>query len=54
MACMEHICFKCNWWFMDNTTRKLCPKCGTKIRSYFDEEADHHDTIEEESFESEE
>ena len=43
MACMEHHCTNptCNWSEMDNESHKACPKCSAKVRSYFDEQADH-------------
>lgn len=44
MACMEHHCmnFQCDWFEMDNELHDKCPKCGAKVRSYFDEENDHY------------
>jgi len=44
MACMEHHCLStsCGWYAFDNTRHKSCPWCGYLVRSYFDEEADHH------------
>lgn len=52
MACMEHQCtnHKCDYFEMNNETVKVCPKCGSKVISFFDEEGDHYpDPREEES-----
>lgn len=41
MSCMEHRCTKCDWFALDNKSHKVCPVCGEKVLSYFDEEGDH-------------
>lgn len=41
MACMEHRCTQCDWFEMDNESHKICPKCGAKVISYFDEQNDY-------------
>lgn len=53
MACMEHECtnLKCDWYEMNNSTVKTCPKCGAKVLSTFDEQFDHYP---DEAYQSEE
>ncbi len=48
MSCMEHICCRCEWVDLDNTCGpNVCPKCGSRVVSYSDEDhqgwSDHHD-----------
>lgn len=40
MACMEHVCFDCDWVTFDNKPTANCPFCGAKTRNYFDEPDD--------------
>lgn len=37
MACLEYACTKCNWLDFGNRAVNTCPKCGAKVRTYFDE-----------------
>jgi predicted nucleic acid-binding Zn-ribbon protein len=42
MACMEHKCTRhgCTYHDFNNETVKVCPLCGSKVISYFDEYPD--------------
>jgi len=43
MACMEHECGACGHTDMDNTTWKVCPKCGSRdVSNCWDEANDDH------------
>jgi hypothetical protein len=37
MACLELVCAACEWHDMSNKIIEACPKCGTKVRAFFDE-----------------
>ncbi len=42
MACLEHICTKCDWVTIDNDPHddRTCPDCGARILTFSDEAAD--------------
>lgn len=41
MACMDHDCGACGYFWMDNSVAVFCPKCGAAAPSnHFDEEPD--------------
>ena len=45
MACMTHLCTKCDWEGFDNHSAATCPLCGARCTNQFDEQGDddlHH------------
>jgi predicted nucleic acid-binding Zn-ribbon protein len=41
MACMTHLCIRCDNEWMNNKNSGICPKCGSwQVNSQFDEEGD--------------
>lgn len=37
MACMEHCCPECDFWTSNNERYYICPECGTRCVSTWDE-----------------
>lgn len=41
MACTENQCLSCDWFEFENLSRRKCPRCGGRVKAFFDEEGDH-------------
>jgi hypothetical protein len=37
MACMEYLCVKCGWADFGNAVIRICPLCGGRAVTFFDE-----------------
>lgn len=40
MACLENVCTRhsCGWGQFSNEVIKVCPRCGDRVISFFDED----------------
>ena len=50
MACVEHECLSavCGWYGATNTTVQVCPQCGGRTLSTYDEVGDRDDSADDE------
>jgi len=37
MACLDHNCIVCGWWDASNEPVHVCPECGGRVHTTFDE-----------------
>ena len=41
MACLEHLCTFCNWSDISNKIFHTCPNCGSRVKTFWDEDTSY-------------